>query len=211
MAHRVLWSNRRRNTHEFFVDTVDDLQKLAKEPASTALIATTGDKYIYTNGGEWVKFNKGICPHGGSDDSESGGNTDITLGNLGTIYIESMDGTYDLGELNVSIGDTPIAFLHVDNDNPQYIAGGLNCVLDCPGINVNKDSFNVEATLWDGDENETPFTDFTYNAPSQGTRSTLLTAVASTNLQIIFTMPDIPYSNQGDRGGITFNITWDEK
>lgn len=49
MAYKILKTNPRRNTHEFFVDTENDLQKLPKEPASTALVATTGDLYICTN------------------------------------------------------------------------------------------------------------------------------------------------------------------
>ena len=49
MTYKVLKSNPRRNTHEFFIDEESDLQILPKEPASTALVAATGDFYICNN------------------------------------------------------------------------------------------------------------------------------------------------------------------
>ena len=52
MAYKILSSNPRRNTHKFFVDTTEDLLKLPKETASTALVATTGKTYICNNAKE---------------------------------------------------------------------------------------------------------------------------------------------------------------
>lgn len=56
MSYKVLKTNPRRNTHEFFIDTLDDIKNLPKEPASIATIATTGDIYICNNKKEWIKF-----------------------------------------------------------------------------------------------------------------------------------------------------------
>lgn len=67
MTYKILKTNPRRNTHEFFIDETGDLQILPKEPASTALVAATGDIYICTNDKEWVKFKKS-CHDGGNDD-----------------------------------------------------------------------------------------------------------------------------------------------
>lgn len=52
MSYKILSSNPRRSTHHFFVDTVEDLQQLPKEPASTALVAIPGDTYICNNNKE---------------------------------------------------------------------------------------------------------------------------------------------------------------
>ena len=52
MAYKILTSNPVIDTHDFFIDTVAELVQLPIEPASTALIATTGDIYICTNGGQ---------------------------------------------------------------------------------------------------------------------------------------------------------------
>lgn len=57
MSYKILSSNPRRSTHHFFVDTVEDLQQLPKEPASTALVAIPGDTYICNNNKEWILFN----------------------------------------------------------------------------------------------------------------------------------------------------------
>jgi len=63
-----LKTNPRRNTHEFFIDEIEDLQILPKEPASTALVAATGDIYICTNDKEWVKLKKS-CHNSGESNS----------------------------------------------------------------------------------------------------------------------------------------------
>lgn len=54
--YKTLSTNPRTNTHEFLVDTTDDLAKLPKEPGSTALVANTGDIYICNNAKEWKKL-----------------------------------------------------------------------------------------------------------------------------------------------------------
>ncbi len=52
MPYKILRNNPRRNTHEFFIDEETDLALLPKEPASTAIIAITGDTYICNNKNE---------------------------------------------------------------------------------------------------------------------------------------------------------------
>lgn len=51
--YKTLSSNVRRNTHEFLVDTAEDLIKLPKEPGSFSLVAESGDIYVCNNVGEW--------------------------------------------------------------------------------------------------------------------------------------------------------------
>lgn len=70
MTYKILKTNPRRNTHEFFIDEIEDLQILPKEPASTALVAATGDIYICTNDKEWVKLKKS-CHNGGNDNDDN--------------------------------------------------------------------------------------------------------------------------------------------
>lgn len=52
MVYKILETNPIINTHKFFVDNVEDLSKLPKEAASTALVANTGDTYICNNNGQ---------------------------------------------------------------------------------------------------------------------------------------------------------------
>ena len=49
MSYKILSFNPRRNTHHFFIDTIEDLQILPQKSGSTALIATTGETYICNN------------------------------------------------------------------------------------------------------------------------------------------------------------------
>lgn len=49
MTYKILEADPIRSTHKFFVDNVNDLEELPKEPASTALVANTGDTYICNN------------------------------------------------------------------------------------------------------------------------------------------------------------------
>lgn len=60
MAYKILTSNPVLDTHDFFVDTAAELAELPIEPASMALVATTGDIYICTNAGTWTLFSKGV-------------------------------------------------------------------------------------------------------------------------------------------------------
>jgi len=52
MAYKTLSANVALNTHEFLVDDIENLQELPQEPASTALVAATGDTYICNNAGK---------------------------------------------------------------------------------------------------------------------------------------------------------------
>ena len=56
MAYKTLSANVALNTHEFLVDDIENLQELPQEPASTALVAATGDTYICNNAGKWVMY-----------------------------------------------------------------------------------------------------------------------------------------------------------
>ena len=129
MSYKILKANPRRNTHEFFVDTPNDIIKLPKEPASIAKVATTGDFYICNNKKQWVKFN---CCH---DDDDSSGEGGITP--TGTIIIEE-NSVYDVsqyanayvnvpnpstGTLDIIVNDiydvTNYASVDVDVPNPS--------------------------------------------------------------------------------------------
>ena len=57
--YKVLYADPILETHDFFIDTPDDLAYLPIEPSSAAVVATTGDIYVCTNAGIWVKFGGG--------------------------------------------------------------------------------------------------------------------------------------------------------
>lgn len=57
--YKVLYADPILETHDFFIDTPDDLAYLPIEPSSAAVVATTGDIYVCTNAGNWVKFGGG--------------------------------------------------------------------------------------------------------------------------------------------------------
>lgn len=57
--YKILNTNPVIDTHEFFIDDLEDLAILPKEPASTALVANENSVYICNNSGEWVIFKKG--------------------------------------------------------------------------------------------------------------------------------------------------------
>jgi len=98
MSYKILKTNPRRNTHEFFVDTPNDIKNLPKEPASIATIATTGDTYICNNKKEWVKFNNCYCD---GDSGESGG-----IIPTGTIFINE-NNIYDISEYAIAEVEVP--------------------------------------------------------------------------------------------------------
>ena len=50
--YKILNTNPVIDTHEFFVDDLEDLAILPKEPASTALVANKNSIYICNNSGE---------------------------------------------------------------------------------------------------------------------------------------------------------------
>lgn len=50
--YKMLSANPVLDTHEFFIDNVADLEILPIEPASSALVANTGDIYICNNAGK---------------------------------------------------------------------------------------------------------------------------------------------------------------
>lgn len=50
--YKILKTDPVLDTHDFFIDSVEDLAELPIEPASAALVATTGDIYICTNRGQ---------------------------------------------------------------------------------------------------------------------------------------------------------------
>lgn len=52
MVYKILEANPIINTHKFFVDEIKDLKELPIEPASIALVASTGDTYICNNAGQ---------------------------------------------------------------------------------------------------------------------------------------------------------------
>lgn len=54
--YKILSTNPVTDTHEFFVDTVNDLKILPKETASIAYVVNTGEIYICNNAGEWINF-----------------------------------------------------------------------------------------------------------------------------------------------------------
>ena len=43
VKYKILSADVQRNTHQFLVDEVSDLDNLPKEPGSAALVANTGD------------------------------------------------------------------------------------------------------------------------------------------------------------------------
>lgn len=47
--YKILNSNIQANTHEFLINSVDDLEQLPKEIGSIALIANSSDVYICNN------------------------------------------------------------------------------------------------------------------------------------------------------------------
>lgn len=54
--YKILSANPVLDTHEFFIDNLEDLDALPVEPASIAYIVNTGDLYICNNAGTWVNF-----------------------------------------------------------------------------------------------------------------------------------------------------------
>ena len=54
--YKILSADVQQNTHQFLVDTVDDLESLPKEPGSAALVANDGNVYICNNAKEWKKL-----------------------------------------------------------------------------------------------------------------------------------------------------------
>lgn len=54
--YKILNSNIQANTHEFLINSVDDLEQLPKEVGSIALIANSSDVYICNNKKEWKKI-----------------------------------------------------------------------------------------------------------------------------------------------------------
>lgn len=75
MVYKILESDPVRNTHKFFVDDIEDLETLPKEPASTALVANTGDTYICNNNKQWIMYIDnpiGNTPNSSSDTDDGG-------------------------------------------------------------------------------------------------------------------------------------------
>ena len=56
VKYKILSADVQRNTHQFLVDEVSDLDSLPKEPGSVALVANDGDVYICNNAKEWKKL-----------------------------------------------------------------------------------------------------------------------------------------------------------
>ena len=55
--YKILKTDPVLDTHDFFIDSVEDLAELPIEPASAALVATTGDIYVCTNEKKWTQLN----------------------------------------------------------------------------------------------------------------------------------------------------------
>ena len=71
MTYKILETNPVINIHKFFVDTIEDLESLPKEPASTALVAATGDTYICTNAGTYVMYIDNPINSSGDEDNNN--------------------------------------------------------------------------------------------------------------------------------------------
>lgn len=71
MVYKILEADPVINIHKFFVDNVADLETLPKEPASTALVAATGDTYICNNVGKWVMYIDNPIEDSGSGSTQS--------------------------------------------------------------------------------------------------------------------------------------------
>lgn len=56
MKYKILQENVQLGTHQFLIDTADDLEDLPQEPGSTVLVANTKDIYICNNAKEWIKL-----------------------------------------------------------------------------------------------------------------------------------------------------------
>ncbi len=71
MTYKILETDPIRNIHKFFIDNIADLETLPKEPASTALVAATGDTYICNNMGTYVMYIDNPINNSGDEDNNN--------------------------------------------------------------------------------------------------------------------------------------------
>lgn len=148
MTYKILKTNPRRNTHEFFIDEIEDLQILPKEPASTALVAATGDIYICTNDKEWVKFKKS-CHGGGESDSQ--------LSEFVVLMINPMtDELYEELPCNILadgevVSMTKRIFTDYHGNDYPYFTGQCpaGSIIECDGENFISDSQEYNFQVYD--------------------------------------------------------------
>lgn len=118
MSYKILDTNRITHTHKFFINSLEDLNSLPKEPASTALIANENKTYICTNAGNWVLFNIDSC--------------DTTEQPEGTIEITE-NGTYDIAQYATAEVDVP----NPSTGSLTVISNGTYNIADYASIIVN--------------------------------------------------------------------------
>lgn len=124
MSYKILSSNPRRSTHHFFVDTVEDLQQLPKEPASTALVAIPGDTYICNNNKEWILFN--------NIDEYSQNNFNINTNDMiQELFNEDNMVIVDISDIE-SAGFWGYILTYNDTSLPYFTAYGLNTEIQVP-------------------------------------------------------------------------------
>ena len=148
MTYKILKTNPRRNTHEFFIDEIEDLQILPKEPASTALVAATGDIYICTNDKEWVKLKKSGHSGGGSDSQLSEFIVVMTNPMTDELYEELPCNILADGEV---VSMTKRIFTDYHGNDYPYFTGQCpaGSIIECDGENFIGDSQEDNFQVYD--------------------------------------------------------------